>query len=108
MQRAIANGDKCRETMELADYWLLVNIEFLNPFFKIFFIIKEKDLVPKLFQVLSPRYAKYTGPMTQIHNLPIEYPGFGYKMACLELKGKQKNVLIFLLKNFCLLIFLLM
>ena len=56
--------------MEMADYWIL-----------------EKDLVPKLFQVLVPRYADQIGPYTLVHKLPVEYPGRGTKRICMELKG---------------------
>jgi large subunit ribosomal protein L17 len=56
--------------MELADYWLL-----------------EKDLVPKLFKVLVPRYDNTMGPYTQVYKLPIVYPGYGKPKIILELKG---------------------
>ncbi len=56
--------------MELADYWLL-----------------EKDLVPKLFKVIVPRYENLLGPYTQVHHLPIEYPGRAKPHILLELKG---------------------
>ena len=58
--------------MEMADYWLL-----------------EKDLVPKLFQVIVPRYANQVGPYTLIHKLPVKYPGNGVKHIVMELKNNQ-------------------
>lgn len=58
--------------MEMADYWLL-----------------EKDLVPKLFQVIVPRYANTMGPYTLIHKLPVQYPGGGTKKIVMELKNNQ-------------------
>jgi large subunit ribosomal protein L17 len=63
-------GDKHEGMMEMADYWLL-----------------EKDLVPKLFKVLVPRFENRIGPYTVVHKLPIEYPGKGQKKIVLELKG---------------------
>lgn len=55
--------------MEMADYWIL-----------------EKDLVPKLFQVIVPRYENKLGPYTQVYKLPNEYPGKVAKKICMELK----------------------
>ena len=42
----------------MADYWIL-----------------EKDLIPKLFKVIVPRFQNSCGPYTQVFKLPIEYPG---------------------------------
>ena len=58
--------------MEMADYWLL-----------------EKDLVPKLFQVIVPRYENKLGPYTLVHKLGAEYPGKGLTRIVLELKYNQ-------------------
>ncbi len=58
--------------MEMADYWLL-----------------EKDLVPKLFKVIVPRYENQLGPYTLVHKLPVEYPGNGKKFIVMELKNNQ-------------------
>jgi len=44
LQLAVANGDRHRPTMELVDFY-----------------IREKDLVPKLFKVLVPRYIGISG-----------------------------------------------
>ncbi|ESP01831.1 hypothetical protein LOTGIDRAFT_97879, partial [Lottia gigantea] len=67
---AIRNGNKHRETMETADFWLL-----------------EKDLIPKLFEVLVPRYMNYSSAYTQIYRLPSVYPGDGKELGLIELKG---------------------
>ncbi|CAG5117608.1 unnamed protein product [Candidula unifasciata] len=67
---AVKNGDKDRQTMELADFWLL-----------------EKDLVHKLFKVLVPRYANYKTCYTDLHKLPKEYPATGIPQGVLELRG---------------------
>uniref|UniRef100_A0A2C9JE22 Large ribosomal subunit protein bL17m n=1 Tax=Biomphalaria glabrata TaxID=6526 RepID=A0A2C9JE22_BIOGL len=67
---ALRNGDKHKETMELADYWLL-----------------EKDLVHKLFKVLVPRFQKFKGCFTDLHKLALEYPGTGAPTGLLELRG---------------------
>ena len=56
--------------MEMADYWLL-----------------EKDLVPKLFQVIVPRYENKLGPYTLVHKLSPIYPGGGQKNIIMELKN---------------------
>ena len=55
--------------MEMADYWLL-----------------DKELVPKLFEEVVPRFQNKTGPYTLVHKLPTEYPGTGAKKIVLELK----------------------
>ncbi|KAH9514938.1 54S ribosomal protein L17 mitochondrial [Bulinus truncatus] len=67
---ALRNGDKHRETMELADYWLM-----------------EKDLIHKLFTVLVPRYQNFKTCYTDLHKLAIEYPGSGFPKGVLELRG---------------------
>lgn len=56
--------------MEMADYWIL-----------------EKDLVPKLFQVIVPRYENKIGPYTLVHKLSPVYPGSGRKNIIMELKN---------------------
>jgi large subunit ribosomal protein L17 len=55
--------------MEMADYWLL-----------------NKDLVPKLFKVIVPRYEDDFGPYTIVHKLGERYPGRGIKKIVIELK----------------------
>jgi large subunit ribosomal protein L17 len=56
--------------MEMADYWIL-----------------EKDLVPKLFKEIVPRFENKPGPYTLVHKLPSEYPGRASKKIILELKN---------------------
>lgn len=70
IQRAQRFGDRHKETMELADYWLL-----------------EKDLIHKLFKVLAPRYSNFPTAYTNMHLLPRVFPGRGWQVGCLELKG---------------------
>ena len=70
IQQAIQNGDRHQETMDVADYWLL-----------------EKDLIPKLFQVLAPRYQNYSTSFTKIYRMPPTYPGLDAPQAVLELRG---------------------
>ncbi|KOC63344.1 39S ribosomal protein L17, mitochondrial [Habropoda laboriosa] len=70
ISEALRYGPEHKETMELANFWIL-----------------EKQLIHKLFKVLVPRYQNYTTSFTKIHNAPCIYPGFGYKRAVLELKG---------------------
>ena len=63
LQLAIANGDRHRPTMELVDFY-----------------IKEKDLIPKLFDVLVPRFvggASNGGPSsTTSISLPTRFTDF--------------------------------
>ena len=56
--------------MEMIDYWII-----------------EKDLIPKLFKVLVPRYQSTMGPYTNVFKLPIQYPGPDKRKIVLELKG---------------------
>jgi large subunit ribosomal protein L17 len=56
--------------MEMVDYWLL-----------------EKDLIPKLFKVIVPRFQNKTGPYTEVFKLPVSYPGRGRQNIVMELKG---------------------
>jgi len=57
LQIAIANGDRHRPTMELVDFY-----------------IKDKDLIPKIFQVLVPRFvggtASHGGPSSDMSPSP--------------------------------------
>ncbi|XP_031825422.1 mitochondrial ribosomal protein L17 [Nomia melanderi] len=70
ISEALRHGPEHKETMELADFWIL-----------------EKQLVHKLFKVLVPRYQNYTTAYTKLHKAPTIYPGEQYKRAVLELKG---------------------
>ena len=51
-------------------------------------VVKEKDLIHKLFKVLVPRYQNYETSFTCIWNLPVQYPDVVIPRAILELKGK--------------------
>ncbi|RZC33105.1 39S ribosomal protein L17, mitochondrial, partial [Asbolus verrucosus] len=66
---AIRYGDCHKETMEMADYWLI-----------------EKQLVHKLFKVLVPRFANYNTAYTKIYKAPTIHPETRLK-AVLELRG---------------------
>ncbi|XP_012216979.1 large ribosomal subunit protein bL17m [Linepithema humile] len=67
---AIHNGPTHKETMDLANYWII-----------------EKQLIHKLFKVLVPRYQNYTSSFTKLHKAPNVYPIGHYERAILELKG---------------------
>lgn len=56
--------------MDIADYWLL-----------------EKQLVHKLFKVLTPRFENFQVSYTRMYKAPREYPGTEFKRAILELRG---------------------
>jgi len=59
-------------------------------------VVKEKDLILKLFKVLVPRYQHYETSVTQMWNLPIQYPGKPIPRGILELKGKlQVSCIVF-------------
>ena len=64
-------GPTHKETMELADFWIL-----------------EKQLVHKLFKVLVPRYEDYTHAVTKMYKAPRNYPGHYHARSVLELRGK--------------------
>lgn len=70
ISEAIRHGPHHKETMELANFWII-----------------EKQFIHKLFKVLVPRYENYTTSFTKLHNAPCIYPGFAFKRAILELKG---------------------
>lgn len=70
IQEAMKYGDNHQPTMDMVDYWLL-----------------EKDLIPKLYKVLCPRYSNWETSFTRMYRLPTEYPGDGKPRAVLELKG---------------------
>ncbi|UYV61304.1 MRPL17 [Cordylochernes scorpioides] len=75
---AIRRGDQDPWMMEIADFWL-----------------KEKQLIPKLFKVLAPRYLEYDESFTQMFLIPAPQPTSlsnyplmrDTKMVVLELKG---------------------
>jgi len=68
---AIRNGPTHKETMDLANYWII-----------------EKQLIHKLFKVLVPRYQNYTTSFTKLHKAPNIYPIGHYDRAILELRGE--------------------
>ncbi|XP_055857624.1 39S ribosomal protein L17, mitochondrial [Episyrphus balteatus] len=70
ISNAIRHGDCHKQTMELADYWLL-----------------EKQLVHKLFKVLVPRFQDCSVSFTRMYKAPRDYPGMYYKKSVLELRG---------------------
>ena len=54
-------------------------------------IIQEKDLIPKLFKVLAPRYTEWPISYTKMYRLPTVYPGGDVPLALLELRGNKNN-----------------
>ncbi|XP_035744240.1 39S ribosomal protein L17, mitochondrial-like [Vespa mandarinia] len=70
ISEAIRYGPDHKETMQVADFWIL-----------------EKQLVHKLFKVLAPKYKDYTISFTKLHKAPYIYPDNIYKRAVLELRG---------------------
>ena len=73
---AIRYGDCHRETMEMADFWLI-----------------EKQLVHKLFKVLAPRFVNYSTAYTRMYTAPSVYPEV-VKRAVLELRGNPYPSLV--------------
>ncbi|XP_071400360.1 large ribosomal subunit protein bL17m [Centroberyx affinis] len=63
-------GDTDQKAMKMASFWLT-----------------EKDLVPKLFKVLAPRFETQPNGYTQIARLPNRQNLDRAKMAVLEYKG---------------------
>ncbi|XP_068616449.1 large ribosomal subunit protein bL17m [Brachionichthys hirsutus] len=63
-------GDTDEKAMKMASFWLT-----------------EKDLVPKLFKVLAPRFEAHSGGYTRMARLPIRDNPDRAKMAVLEYKG---------------------
>ncbi|XP_076657271.1 mitochondrial ribosomal protein L17 [Halictus rubicundus] len=70
ISEALRHGPEHKETMEMANFWLL-----------------EKQLVHKLFKVLVPRFQNCTTSYTKLHKAPTIYPGNPYERAVLELRG---------------------
>lgn len=50
-------------------------------------MVQEKDLVPKLFKVLAPRFQSSTGGYTRMARLPVRDNLDRAKMAVLEYRG---------------------
>ncbi|KAF0882598.1 39S ribosomal protein L17, mitochondrial [Hyaena hyaena] len=63
-------GDTNEQAMRMADFWLT-----------------EKDLIPKLFQVLAPRYQGQNGGYTRMLQIPNRNKQDRAKMAVIEYKG---------------------
>ncbi|XP_049636410.1 39S ribosomal protein L17, mitochondrial isoform X1 [Suncus etruscus] len=63
-------GDTNERAMRMADFWLT-----------------EKDLIPKLFQVLAPRYQGQNGGYTRMLQIPNRNEQDRAKMAVIEFKG---------------------
>lgn len=63
-------GDTNERAMRMADFWLT-----------------EKDLIPKLFQVLAPRYRDQNGGYTRMLQIPNRSEQDRAKMAVIEYKG---------------------
>ncbi|XP_045340303.1 39S ribosomal protein L17, mitochondrial [Leopardus geoffroyi] len=63
-------GDTNEQAMRMADFWLT-----------------EKDLIPKLFQVLAPRYQGQNGGYTRMLQIPNRSKQDRAKMAVIEYKG---------------------
>lgn len=54
---AIRNGDKHKETFEMANFWIL-----------------DKSVLHKLFKVLAPRFENYQTSYTRLVRAPCPYP----------------------------------
>ncbi|MBZ3876881.1 39S ribosomal protein L17, mitochondrial [Sciurus carolinensis] len=63
-------GDTNERAMRMADFWLT-----------------EKDLNPKLFQVLAPRFQDQNGGYTRMLRIPKSREQDRAKMAVIEYKG---------------------
>ncbi|MBN3313775.1 RM17 protein, partial [Atractosteus spatula] len=70
-------GDTDEKAMKMADFWLT-----------------EKDLVPKLFQVLVPRFQGQDSHYTRMFQIPNRQNLDRAKMAVLEYKGNPYPPLI--------------
>ncbi|XP_051005112.1 39S ribosomal protein L17, mitochondrial [Acomys russatus] len=63
-------GDTNERAMRMADFWLT-----------------EKDLIPKLFKVLAPRFQGHNGSYTRMLQIPNSKEQDRAKMAVIEYKG---------------------
>lgn len=63
-------GDTNERAMRMADFWLT-----------------EKDLIPKLFKVLAPRFQGQNGNYTRMLQIPNRKEQDRAKMAVIEYKG---------------------
>ncbi|XP_020379737.1 39S ribosomal protein L17, mitochondrial [Rhincodon typus] len=62
-------GDTDEKAMKIADFWLT-----------------EKDLIPKLFKVLAPRFQEYRGSCVRMAQIPTRENLDRAKMAVIEYK----------------------
>lgn len=69
ISEAIRHGDCHKQTMKMADYWLL-----------------EKELVHKLFKVLVPRFENYDSSYTRMFRAPKVQNARTIEKSVLELK----------------------
>lgn len=107
IQQSIKNGYDHEITKEMVDYWIVVGFLIFRAKRKTFhsvfpIFLQEKDIIPKLFEVLVPRYENYDSSFTSLHTLPYVYPGGPKKLGVLELKGNytQKRNLKFYLHKY--------
>ncbi|XP_027720597.1 39S ribosomal protein L17, mitochondrial isoform X1 [Vombatus ursinus] len=70
-------GDTNEKAMRMADFWLT-----------------EKDLIPKLFQTLAPRFSNQTGDYTRMFQIPNRENLDRAKMAVIEYKGNPLPPLV--------------
>lgn len=70
-------GDGDETAMKIADYWLT-----------------EKDLVPKLFKVLAPRFRSMEGGYVTVHQIPNRTNTDRARMAVMELAGNPYPPLV--------------
>lgn len=85
--------------MKMASFWLTVSVYSLSlseclindgkSLFRLnlFFSLQEKDLVPKLFKVLAPRFETQPNGYTRMARIPNRQNLDRAKMAVLEYKG---------------------
>ncbi|KAG8448915.1 hypothetical protein GDO86_015839 [Hymenochirus boettgeri] len=70
-------GDTDERAMKMANFWLT-----------------EKDLIPKLFKTLAPRFSSYHSNYTRIYRIPNRENLDRAKMAVIEYKGNPFPPLI--------------
>ncbi|KAE8585917.1 hypothetical protein XENTR_v10021503 [Xenopus tropicalis] len=70
-------GDTDERAMKMADFWLT-----------------EKDLIPKLFKVLAPRFSSHHSNYTRMYQIPSRDNVDRAKMAVIEYKGNPYPPLI--------------
>uniref|UniRef100_A0A4X2JY41 Large ribosomal subunit protein bL17m n=1 Tax=Vombatus ursinus TaxID=29139 RepID=A0A4X2JY41_VOMUR len=70
-------GDTNEKAMRMADFWLT-----------------EKDLIPKLFQTLAPRFSNQTGDYARMFQIPNRENLDRAKMAVIEYKANSLPPLV--------------